>query len=270
MRLVTWNMQGQGSDLGEKWDCVVDFIQQYGVHAICLQKCGELAGSDIGKRLAPQSNGAYAGVINLGTQSSPTNVFVVWLESGQSGNRCSLAIMARECMGVTHVVVPASQTSRPLVGLQYCCALDVFSMHAPSGGEQAAAGMAKSLLSAIPAYNNGRPWVCAGDYNCKPNSMTGPHWAVADNGYQPTRRGGRYSGYATYSGCSTACDTSVLNVMVSNHHSQAFEVQPTERTSVGVSKTASGEESLLLRTAAARGRSDYSSSNAPMSGALPV
>jgi hypothetical protein len=236
MIVVTWNMQGaQASDGNGKkrkkleGTNISDALNllSLGVDALLLQEVG---GYPEGWKLKPVNLAnkviLHCEVVNLGTKRHASEVFVVWYDGKANGmathDRCNMAVISKShtatYSAVTH---PNSPSLRPLVGLETAKGLWLYSIHAPSGNHNAAAGVANSLLGEI---DPNKKWLCGGDYNCSPQDMKGKGWAPVASDYQ-THQSGNTLDFAIGKGCSVTLLAADKITMVSDHYSQCFEVQ---------------------------------------------
>lgn len=160
-------------------------------------------------------------------ESCKLTLYFMWfdtgLHGGRSNNRCSLAILSKEKPIAYDVIKKKSApTLRPLIGVQLGGNQWVYSIHAPSGNHKAASGVADSLLKKIKAPK----YVCAGDFNCEPASMTARGHQTFYSEYLTHERGGKLD-FLVAKGCRvrTANEANLdPGVEASDHFSQAFEV----------------------------------------------
>jgi cytolethal distending toxin subunit B len=110
---------------------------------------------------------------NLGTTSRPYNVGIYWVQCDLGGNRNNVAIaFALQALNFlilpNPVVAPAGTTYRPAIGVRLANGagtLDVYTLHAFSGGGGDAPGSLAAINAVSPA------WAVCGDFNRAPASM---------------------------------------------------------------------------------------------------
>jgi len=240
MFVMTWNMQGAqgyadragGKNKRKRLEGtnVSDAINMIGpdLDVLCLQEAGSAPdGWGLQARIV---NGYQldVGLVTLGTRRRTRTALVAWYDSTvnlNAGNdRCSMAIISTShtnaaTLGVTFR--PATPL-RPLLGLQTASGVWIYSLHAPSGNHNAAAGYMRSLINRIP---NGRHWVCAGDYNCSPADMVNEGFGgrvVATN--DATHIGGNTLDFAIRSPLAIVTLDVNGGALMSDHFSQKFRV----------------------------------------------
>ncbi|MBP2298218.1 endonuclease/exonuclease/phosphatase family protein [Azospirillum picis] len=225
MKILTWNMQGAGSN--EETSNASDVLTALhnGIDILLLQETGGYP--DWG--LKPTNCGGVTlmeGERNFGSSRWPKWAHIIWYDSTANTkakhDRCSMAVIATNYSGRYGVVSHHSDGLRPLIGIKTNDGIWAYSIHAPSGNHKSASGVAASLLSVISKEK----YVCAGDYNCSPADM---QW----RGYAPTWTAGRTHqngntldfaignkvAVTAYAGGSS------MPAFVSDHYSRCFEVQ---------------------------------------------
>lgn len=238
MHVMTWNMQGaQGSYQegggkrkqleGTNIADAIGFLANGKVSVLALQETG---GPPVDWDLNPAVIGGFnlmTGVVQLGTERRPKGAFVVWYDSmantTASHDRCSMAVLSTNFSGTVataraDAISGPSANLRPLVGLKTADDIWVYSIHAPSGNHNAAAGVAESQLNSI---DPNRDYICMGDYNCPPWMMRGRGFQVCATKLA-TQQAGNTLDYAVYSGIQVRLDNTTS--LTSDHYSQTFAI----------------------------------------------
>ena len=180
MNVITWNMQGATGQNESKWNTDVKrLFTQANADVVCVQECGALPQTSVHVPVPPPFMplhgipgtvpGAY-NTYNLGTQSRPAIIYIFWVMSDPTGNRCNLAI-ASKIQPTGLIYVANGMGGRPSIGMRVPTgggAIDVFTVHAFSPGGNDAPG----LLNAV--HGTGSPaWFLAGDFNRAPATWAG-------------------------------------------------------------------------------------------------
>jgi endonuclease/exonuclease/phosphatase family metal-dependent hydrolase len=141
--VISWNMQGGGSDV-DKATILRRLMRRPSVVAICLQECGDLfqwTSAD----LEPEWEIAKHRIW------SPS-----WVNL-----RCSLAILAKRQVSATHEVNAESGRHRPVIGVTIA-GYKIFTAHLPRNN-------VRYLEEACQYCNttafDSRGWMCVGDFN---------------------------------------------------------------------------------------------------------
>ena len=208
MLIATINMQG-----GNKWAETLSATKD--ADFICLQECGSLPSA---WNAQSQGNSVSTAFVNLGTEMSMNYFHVVHYEFGNTNDRCSLAVLGRPATGKWNLVSHTNAGLRPLIGLEASNGAWVYSIHAPSGNHNAAAGVAKSLIGKISQTS----WVVAGDYNCPPSKMGGSGGTVVASGTS-TQQSGNELDYIVHSNNLKGEHKKAFSVG-SDHWGQRFDV----------------------------------------------
>jgi len=180
MNVITWNMQGATGSSESKWNTDVSrLFLHLGVNVACLQECGNPPPS--ATSIAPPAwlpgfasplglNAAYV-LWNLGTDSRPFNIYIVWIETDLTGHRNNLAVASMLPPLNLIYINPGLAGGRPAIGMRLLYGLggnvDIFTLHAFSGNGNDGPG----LLANISA--TGGSWFAAGDYNRNPTTWAG-------------------------------------------------------------------------------------------------
>ncbi|MCL6753327.1 hypothetical protein KBT16_21090 [Nostoc sp. CCCryo 231-06] len=171
--MVTWNMQGGNDSLDNKWNAYVKpLVNTYAY--VCLQEAGALPSSNVSDEQPPQwlkispppPNYRWRYVKwNIGTQTRPENVYILWLESDPNGGRVNLAICSKTQPNDLIYIAPGLPNGRPSIGM-HIGRDHVYTLHAFSGGGGDAAGLITNINNAA------QPWYALGDYNREPTWTT--------------------------------------------------------------------------------------------------
>lgn len=241
MNVITWNMQGATGSGESKWNTDVKrLFLQLGVNVACLQECGNPPLSAISEA-APAWLPGFAppvGLVeyyllwNLGTNSRPFNVYIVWIETDPNGHRNNLAVASVLPPLNLIYINPGLPGGRPALGMRLLYGLgnaDIFTLHAFSGNGNDGPG----LLANISV--TGGSWFAAGDYNCAPTQ-----WGLPGSGAPkivpagttycahnvvPTHPGsGTNLDYAFKNPGPAVMGTVLNNFVVSDHYPVAYQI----------------------------------------------
>lgn len=184
MSAVTWNMQGGTNTTESKW---VTFVQQLvnTYQVVCLQEAGALPATAVQVPAPGWATAAppfgfmwrYA-TWNLGTTTRPRNVNILWGNTDPNGNRVNLAICSLAAPQALLYAPPGLAGGRASLGIQLAPAVNVYTLHAFSGGGGDAAGLVNNINAgpgpwfALGDYNRAPVWVPPAGVLCPPNGTT--------------------------------------------------------------------------------------------------
>ncbi|WP_435106948.1 hypothetical protein [Arhodomonas sp. AD133] len=193
-------MQGGTDSIESKWNKYVNQLVQH-IDYICLQEAGALPQTSTPApgpvpgwaTAAPPAAFAWQYHIwNIGTQSRPKNVHILWGQTDTAGNRVNLAICSLIAPGALLYAPPGLAGGRPAMGMQFAPLVNIYTLHAFSGGGGDAGGLITNI-GAGPA-----PWFALGDYNRAPTWA--PPLGVLCGPDAPTHQGGGELDYMIKSG----------------------------------------------------------------------
>ncbi len=237
MNVITWNMQGATGFGESKWNTDVSRLFQANAEVICLQECGNPPPTAI-PTAAPAwlaghaiPGGGYQWqyfLWNLGTQSRPYFINILWIETDPVGHRVNLAIAfsaaAVAALNLIYIT-PGIVGTRPAIGVRVPyggATLDIYTLHAISPGGADGPNLINNII-AVGAPGG----FCAGDYNTDPNTWAGvlPAAAVVcpHNGVVTHPGSGTNLDYAIKSAAGGAIQGSVFTgFVVSDHYPVAY------------------------------------------------
>lgn len=152
IRVVTWNMQGQGEGKVQK---VRNLMGNKDIHVICLQECGNP--DDLHTKLGDELEGWEPHARQ-------------WARSADGNPRASLATYVRGGTAAKSDIEAESSRHRPALRDRITFkgkSLDIYNIHAPSGRGNAQRPRYLSALIPI-ARRELRPFIVAGDFNQDP------------------------------------------------------------------------------------------------------
>lgn len=175
--IITWNMQGAGSNL-EKSQRLRKYMRNDNVTAICLQECGNLfewrssAALDYDWKVA---------------------IYKQW-NAGGGNDRCSLAILVRDDAIETKSRDATDKSARPMIGALLAQGFWLWTIHAPASRNSRAYVVSACLTA--NRQSGDLPWMLAGDFNLIPEDAYTIQGSKVWRSHQPTHESGREIDYS--------------------------------------------------------------------------